>query len=139
MIAKPGALKPLPPVTAPGARPRRLSALKVFMRDLRIEAEIGVYAHEKGRRQPLVLDIEVELEPHSVVHVTDTVNYEAFAAKARKLADEGHIDLVETFAERLAQSLLDHPLVISTTIRVEKPEALGEAARVGVELTLVKF
>jgi dihydroneopterin aldolase len=123
---------------APGLRPRRIEAICVFMRGLTVEAEIGVYGHEHGRRQPLTLDIEAELEPRSARSVHDTVNYESFAAKARKLAESGHIELVETFAERLAGEILDHPLVRKVTVRVEKPEALGDSAEVGVVLTMTK-
>jgi dihydroneopterin aldolase len=119
-------------------RTRRIEAMRVFMRGLRVEAEIGVYGHEHGRRQPLVVDVEAELEPRPARTVHETVNYESFAAKARKLADGGHIDLVETFAERLAGDILDHPLVTRVTVRIEKPEALGEDAEVGVFLTMTK-
>ena len=48
------------------------------------------------------------------------------------------MDLVETFAERYADLLLDDPRVRRVTVRVEKPEALGTDADVGVEITLAK-
>ena len=30
---------------------------KVFVRGLKVDAHIGVYKHEKGRTQPLVIDV----------------------------------------------------------------------------------
>jgi hypothetical protein len=33
---------------------------KVLVRGLTVQAEIGVYAHERGRRQPLVIDVDPE-------------------------------------------------------------------------------
>jgi dihydroneopterin aldolase len=110
----------------------------VFMRGLTVQAQIGIYPHEYGRTQPLVIDAEAVVEPRQVHSVKDTVNYESLAAKARQLADSGHIDLVETFAERFAAACLDNPLIQRITVRVEKPEALGDAARVGVELIVTK-
>lgn len=118
---------------------RRVERLHVFLQRLTVQAEIGLYARERGRRQPLVLSVDAEIEPQRVSEPDQTVNYEHFAAKARALADGGHVDLVETFAERYADLLLDHPRVLRVTVRVEKPEALGTDAEVGVEVTLSKI
>lgn len=116
----------------------RVERLRVFMRGLTVQAEIGLYARERGRRQPLIIDAEAELEPRHVHHVGETLNYEAMVSKARALADGGHIDLVETFATRLAEQLLEHPLATRVTVRIEKPEALGDAALAGVEIIVTK-
>jgi dihydroneopterin aldolase len=116
----------------------RVERLSVFMNHLTVQAEIGLYARERGRRQPLVVSVAAEIVPQRVSDPDQTVNYEHFAAKARALADAGHVDLVETFAERYADLLLDHPRVRRVTVRVEKPEALGPDAKVGVEVTLTK-
>jgi dihydroneopterin aldolase len=117
--------------------PVTVEALKVFVRQARIEAEIGIYEHEHGRRQPLVIDVELELAPHPVEHFSDTVNYEAVIARAEALAASGHFNLVETFAGRLARALLHDGLVRRVRVRVEKPEALAPTAEAaGVEIVL---
>lgn len=108
------------------------------MKGLTVQAEIGIYPRERGCRQPLVIDVDAEIEPRPVHSTEDTLNYERFAAEARALADGGHIDLVETFAERLAHRLLDHPIVLKVSVRVEKPGARDGAAEVGVEVTVTK-
>ena len=114
----------------------RLEGLTVFVRAIKVEAEIGVYAHEKGRTQPLVIDIELALDPIRVGGIADTVNYETLVTKAKALVAGGHIDLVEHFAQELAVACLDGPGVRSARVRVEKPEALaGSAAAAGVEIT----
>jgi 7,8-dihydroneopterin aldolase/epimerase/oxygenase len=107
--------------------------LTVFMRGLTVEAEIGLYAHERGRRQPLLVEIEAGLHPHAVEGLADTLNYELLAANARAVAAEGHIDLVETYVQALASRCLEHPQVRRVRVRVEKPEAL-QGAVAGVEL-----
>lgn len=114
-----------------------IETLKVFVRAARIEAEIGVHAHEHGRRQPLVIDVELTLAPRPIEHIAETVNYESVVARARALADSGHFKLVEAFAERLARACLEDPLVLRARVRVEKPEALAPAAEAaGVELVM---
>ena len=113
-----------------------LRALKVFVRGLTIEVEIGLYAHERGRRQPLVIDVELDLAPTWVAGIRDTVNYEGIAQRALAIAAEGHVDLVETFAERLARDCLCDRRVRRVRVRVEKPEAIADAAAAGVEVVL---
>jgi dihydroneopterin aldolase len=125
----------LPDSSPPGAKPEiAFSALEVFVRGLAIEAEIGVYRHERGRPQPLLVDVEVTLAPAPIGALSETVNYETLAAAARALAAEGHIDLVETYAQRLAAACLADPRVLSARVRVEKPLALQGALAAGVEV-----
>ena len=111
-------------------------ALTVFLRGLRLDAEIGVHPHERGRVQPLLVDIEVELAPAPVGSIHDTLNYEVLAAKAREVAAAGHIELVEVFADRVARACLADPHARRVRVRVEKPEAIPGAAAAGVEVTL---
>jgi dihydroneopterin aldolase len=101
---------------------------RVFVRALRVEAEIGVHAHERGRRQTLVIDVELDLagEPWRSIH--QTVDYEKVVAHARAVAEEGHVLLVETFAWRLARACLRETGVTRARVRVEKPLALAPAA-----------
>jgi hypothetical protein len=80
-------LQPSPDET-PGAS--RIVITKVFVRGLTVEAQIGVYKHEKGRAQILVVDVELDVAVTNWNDLTETVNYETIAAKARKVAAEGH-------------------------------------------------
>ena len=115
----------------------RTVATTVFVRALSVDAEIGVYDHEHGRKQPLIVDVELTLAPARIEHIADTVNYEAVVARAQELAASGHFKLVETFADRLARALLADPRLTRVRVRVEKPEALApHAEAAGVELVL---
>ncbi len=106
------------------------------MRGLAVEAEIGVYGHERGRTQPLVVDVEVDLAPVPVQAIADTLNYEVLAELARALAARGHTELVETYAQDLARAVLRNSAAVRVRVRVDKPEALAGAAGAGVELVL---
>lgn len=118
-----------------GARVERLS---VFVRGYVIAAEIGIYPHERGRTQPLIIDMEVELAPQPVDSLADTVNYEYLTELARRMAAEGHIALVETYVQLLAEGCLDIAGVQRVRVRVEKPEALQGAEAAGVEMILAR-
>ena len=129
--------------TAPGAIPTpqhvRLAGAKVFVRGLRLDAEIGVYDHEHGRQQPLECEVEMDIAPGSWDRLADTINYETIASKAKAVAAEGHFQLVEAFAERLGRLCLEDERVSRVRVRVEKPLALApQAAAAGAEIVLVR-
>ena len=119
------------PVSEPVAE-----GLTVFVRWLEVEAAIGVHDHELGRTQPLVLDVELQLAPRSVRRLEDTYNYEGVGQAARALLAEGHIGLVETFAERLAEALMSDHRIRRCRVAVAKPEALKDARAAGCEVVL---
>lgn len=116
----------------------RLSAQSVFVRGLKVMAEIGLNPDERGRRQPLFIDATVALDPDPPHHLRDTLNYEHVVTAAKALANGGHIELVETFALRLADELLTHAVVRQATVRVSKPEALRDAETAGAEVVVVR-
>ena len=117
----------------------KILVTKVFVRGLQVDAQIGVYDHEQGRRQPLIVDVELDVAAGGWRHLNDTVNYEAVAAHAKAIAAAGHIGLVESFAQRLAEACFEEPRVLRARVRVEKPHALApDAAAAGVEITAVR-
>lgn len=122
---------PVTPIFAPARRDK----LTVFVKGLRVEAGIGVYDHEHGRLQALVIDVHLDLGPAEVHGLADTINYETVAASARRIVAEGHVGLVETFAERLALHCLEDDRVLAVTVRIDKPGALEAADGAGCELT----
>jgi dihydroneopterin aldolase len=113
----------------------RLTSAKTFVRDIRVDAEIGVYDFEYGRTQPLVVEVELDVAPSGFDELGDIINYENIVNWTREVAASGHIELVETFAHRVALACMRDGRVLAARVRVEKPEALTPAVA-GVEITL---
>ena len=111
---------------------------RVFLRDLAIEAHIGYFPAEKGVRQPLLVTIELDVvgADFKADDLRQTVDYTALAGFAEALAAR-HIDLIETFAERLAARCLALDRVAAVLVRIEKPRAVPNAMA-GVEIVRVK-
>jgi dihydroneopterin aldolase len=119
--------------------PFRTEMTRVFVSGLKVQAQIGVHRHELGREQPLSVDVELDVPTAGTTRIADTLNYETILAAARGVAAEGHIQLVESFAERLARACLADPRVTRARVRVEKPLALApDAAGAGAEIILVR-
>lgn len=121
------------PAIAEASRPAR----RVFVRDLLLDALIGVYPEELTKPQKVLINIDLwvaETPGEPPRSYAEVVCYDNLVQRAKALLAEGHVGLVETLAERLAGLCLEDPRVLRTRVRVEKPEAIAEAAGVGVEI-----
>src|SRR5258708_36009685 len=81
----------------------------ILMRDLRVEASIGIHKRERHVRQTLSIDLDIGLPGAAVFSsdkVADTIDYEQVALRIRDLAASAHFRLVETVAERGAGLLM---------------------------------
>jgi len=116
----------------------------MFIRDLVLAASIGVYPHEHAARQRVRINIDLAITDDGFSHLsraavgqdelTRVVSYETIVIKVREMVSAGHVQLVETLAERLCESCLDDPRVLIARVRVEKLDVFPDAASAGVEI-----
>ena len=109
----------------------------VFIRDFMVECLIGVYDYEKSvpQRVRINLDLAVDEGEHPIIDdIRNVVSYETMANSILAIANEGHVNLVETFAERIADMCFEDPRVYSVRVRIEKLDILENAESVGVEI-----
>lgn len=114
---------------------------KVFVHGLVIDAYIGAYESEQGVTQPVKIDFEAEVvEPANPAseQLEDIVCYDRMTQGIKAIIAEGHIKLVETLAERIANLALSHPMVLSVMVRIIKPNAIAAADAAGVEIIRTK-
>ena len=110
---------------------------RVFVRDLLLEAAIGVWRHEHGRRQRIRINLDLGVAEPPQGHpdeLTAVVCYQEAIDRVKAIVAEEHVKLVETLAERIATACLADGRVTSVRVRVEKLDAVPEAASVGVEI-----
>jgi len=116
----------------------------VFLRDLVLSASIGVYPHEHAARQRVRINVDLGVEDDGARalsrarvgrdELSRVVDYERIAATVRGIVAAGHVRLVETLAERIAEACLTDPRVHLARIRVEKLDIFADAASAGVEI-----
>lgn len=107
----------------------------VFVRDLVLSASIGVYDHEKlvPQRIRLNLDLAVREGGADLADSLDNVVcYETVLNRVRAIVEAGHVNLVETLAERIAQACLEDARVRRVQVGVEKLDVFRDADSVGV-------
>lgn len=108
---------------------------RIFIRDMVLDCAIGVYPEEQGITQKVSFAIEAYVAP-TVRARRDTLDevpsYDSVVMAAVKdVVASGHINLVETMAEQIAERILDEPRIVSVKVKVEK---LENGPRRGVEI-----
>ncbi|MGC2857320.1 dihydroneopterin aldolase [Novispirillum sp. DQ9] len=109
----------------------------VFVRDLVLTCSIGIYDHEKAAPQRVRINVDLGVREVDGVlgdAIDHVVCYEQIVNRVRSIAHDGHVNLVETMAERIAVMCLQDPRVRSARVRVEKLDVFEDAHSVGVEI-----
>lgn len=107
----------------------------IFIRELRLDAWIGLYRHEKLAPQTIELDIEIGMPGKEVFRtgkVGDTIDYGIVVQRIKALFAEERFGLVESLADRVAALIVEDFKAPSVRVTVAKLGVLREAKRVGV-------
>ena len=116
----------------------------MFLRDLVLVASIGVHPHEHRAPQRVRINVDLGVEddgarplsrqPVGRDELARVVDYEKLAEQVRSIVASGHVRLVETLAERIAEACLADPRVHLARVRVEKLDILVDATSAGIEI-----
>jgi dihydroneopterin aldolase len=119
-----------------------MPADRIFLTHYVRDIEIGAYDEEHGVTQRVRFDIVLEVA-RNTAHLDDSVgrviNYDALVDSIEALIAGPRINLLETFAERLAQRLLTDPRGRRVTIRLEKLDRLPGGGTLGCEITRMRL
>lgn len=97
----------------------------IFVRDFVADCNVGVYAEEQGITQKVMFTVEARLATNVYAdndEMAEVPSYADIIDTIVALARGGHINLVETFAERIAESCLADPRIVAVRVRLEKLE-----------------
>jgi dihydroneopterin aldolase len=128
-------MNPLEKVTPlPNATPAR--TMRVFIRDLVLPCSIGIHQHERLVPQRVQINIELTCIEHPAINddVDNVVCYATAVMGIKAVVADGHINLVETLADRIAGVCLSDHRVLSAKVRIDKLDVFKEAFSVGVEI-----
>ena len=109
----------------------------VFIRDLMLTCLIGVHKHERKKPQRIRINLDLAVTEQSVIstdRLADVVCYEDVADSIRSIVSNGHVNLVETLAEKIASKCLEDRRIKATRVRIEKLDVFKDAASAGVEI-----
>lgn len=117
---------------------------RMFIRDLVLAASIGVHPHEHETHQRICINLDLAVLDDGAQQLSRAavgadelrrvVDYEKIVNKVRAAVAAGHVQLIETLAERLAEICLEDERVRRVRVRVEKLDIFPDAAAAGVEI-----
>ncbi len=119
---------------APG-RDEAVETDRVFVHDLVLAVSIGAYDFERNKTQRVRFNIDADVRRagHLAEDMRDVFSYDVIVDTIRLVFSRGHVDLVETVAERVADALLAHPRLVAIKVRVEKLDVIDGS--VGIEIS----
>jgi len=107
----------------------------VYLRDLKVDTVIGIFAWERAIRQKVSIDLEMACDVRRAAAtdaIADALDYKSIAKRVIQFVSESEFQLVETLAERLAELLMREHAIPWLRLRVSKPGAIRGAQDVGI-------
>ena len=111
---------------------------RIFITNLTLNGYIGIYPAEKIEPQKIIINLACvycSCVPEKNASLDKVVCYKQLAHGIEALISKGHIPFVENLADEIIDMCFTDERITDVTVRVEKPDALSNAAAVGVELT----
>jgi 7,8-dihydroneopterin aldolase/epimerase/oxygenase len=133
-------LTPTRPVSLASASPTfagdgQLGMDVIFIEGFTGETIIGIHDSELHRTQPIVIDLHAGVpraQACSTDRIGDTIDYSVVAERLRRLMREHRLQLLEAFAETVADILLNEFGAHWVRVKVVKPKKFADVDAVGV-------
>ena len=109
----------------------------VFIRDLSMDAVIGVFGWERQVQQKITINLEMATDILKAAKTDDleyTLDYKSISQRIRALVDENQPKLVETLIELIAKTVMQEFNIPWLRISIAKPGAVRGSAAVGVTI-----
>jgi dihydroneopterin aldolase len=129
-MPQPTPLRPIP--AANDGQPSR----RMFIRDLTLDCWIGIHHHERDAYQRVRINIDLTVTDPAPVEdsIKNVIDYDDLIAGIEAIVNSGHINLVETLADLIGDFCMADARVTYAKIRVEKLDAIAQAASAGIEI-----
>lgn len=109
----------------------------IFIEGFRGDTIIGIHAGEFDRPQPLVIDVHAGLPRARACdtdRIVDTIDYSMVRLRLQRLLAEHRLQLLEAFAEAIADILLDEFGAAWVRVTVVKPDKFDDVKALGVQI-----
>lgn len=118
--------------------PRLADCRRIFVREVMLDARIGIHPQERQAPQKVVLNVDLfvplALSTPKADHIDEVIDYDFIRTRIRERIGAGHINLQETLVDDLVTTLLAHPAVRAVRVMSEKTEVYEDVAAVGIEV-----
>lgn len=118
--------------------PKLENCRRVFIRNYRLDMQIGIYPHEQNKHQYVLVNIEFWVPLAKTTpkndHINEVVNHDFVRPGIQEIVGRGHINLQETLCDAIVDLCLAHPLVVAARVSTEKREVYEDCECAGIEV-----
>ena len=111
---------------------------KVIIKDLLLNIFIGYYSAEKAKKQNVKFNIELNYTDQKNLNDKDIksiVDYGRIIKVIKNMTKNKHYNFLESLADDLFDELFKDERIDKIKLKIEKLDAIREAASVGIEIT----
>ena len=111
---------------------------KVIIKDLLLNFVIGYYSAEKAKKQNVKFNIELNYTDQKNLNDKDIksiVDYGKIIKVIKNMTKNKHYNFLESLADDLFDELFKDERIDKIKLKIEKLDAIREAASVGIEIT----
>jgi dihydroneopterin aldolase len=108
---------------------------KIYLRELKTEAIIGIFDWERQVKQTVLIDLEMSADVRRAAlsdSIEDTLNYKRIAKRLLEFIESSSFHLVETLAEHIAMLVIEEFGVQWIKVTLNKPGAIRSSRSVGI-------
>ncbi len=111
---------------------------KIFLRDLRVEAVIGVWEWERRIKQAVSIDLEIGTDVRKAAQtdsIDSALDYKRIAKRVIEYVSNSKFQLVESLAEAVATIVVTEFDTGWVQVSIAKPGAIEGSREVGIVIT----
>ena len=117
---------------------------KIIILGSKYFCNIGVSAKERSTKQAIIVDLELFIDTKMAARTDDiklALNYSEVYDSLKNFIENGEFNLIETVANKIANSVLEKFKVSKIIVKVQKPNALADmnVKNVAVEITRERY
>jgi dihydroneopterin aldolase len=108
---------------------------KIFVRDLRVDAIVGIWDWERRMPQTVSIDLEMGADMRRAAQSDDidaTLDYRGVAKRVSSFVADSRYQLIESMAEGIAEVVMSEFSVPWIKVVIHKPGAVRGSKDVGV-------
>lgn len=109
----------------------------IFLRDLEINATIGIFEWEKRIKQKVRIDLEMGTDITKAAAsdaIQDTLDYKAISKRIIQFVEDSRYELIETMIEEVSEILLKEFCIPWVKVTISKPGAVRGSRDVGITI-----
>jgi 7,8-dihydroneopterin aldolase/epimerase/oxygenase len=119
----------------------KLTAVTIFLQGFGLAMEIGIHPFELGRKQKVLVDVELDVAPDLDFDGDDVgsiVDYDFMRQTIERIASARRFNTQEAFCRAILSAVLERTHVLRATVVTRKPDVYPDSLSVGCRMTATK-